>query len=100
MQIDITVLRGRDDESIAIIVIFFFVWIIIALLFTLVIVNVFHDLDRVNQRFVSYDEHFEYELVLRRLVVEINILDVPDLHLARGVSSDQGLVTFGYSAGR
>lgn len=58
-----------------------------------------NDLDGIDQGLMGYDEDFLDKVLLSRLVVEVNVSDVPDLKLTGRVSCDQGVVVFGNSTG-
>ena len=55
-----------------------------------------NDLDCIDECFVSDDEDFFDEVVLCRLVIEIDVGYVPDLELARCIAGDKGIVVFSY----
>lgn len=81
VQVDIVVLRCSDDEL---------AWLNVLVL---------NDLDCVDQGLMGYDEDFLDKVLLSRLVVEVNVSDVPDLKLTGRVSCDQGVVVLGNSTG-
>jgi len=58
--------------------------------------GLFNNLNCVNQRSVSYDEHLLYKMDICRLVVEVNFRYVPDFELAWGVTGYESVIVLGH----
>ena len=78
MQIDVAILGGCDDEAVTL------------------DIFMFDNLNCIDQCFVCDDEDFFDEEAVGFLVVEVDVFDAPDFHLAGGVASDEGVVVFCY----